>query len=99
MIFLRKSDIVALQHVLIDEFGGSHGLRDAGALESAVVAAENRHHYEQSDHAALAATYAFHLTQAHAFVDGNKRVVRARSISFSSSTTWTWRQPKTNSTT
>lgn len=74
MIFLRKSDVVVLHHVLIDEFGGSHGLRDEGALESAVVSAENRHHYEQADVVALAATYAFHLTKAHAFVDGNKRV-------------------------
>lgn len=74
MSFLRKSDILALHHRLIDEFGGAHGLRDEGALESALVAAENRHHYEQADLAALAATYAFHLAQAHAFLDGNKRV-------------------------
>jgi len=30
--------------------------------------------YEDADVIACAATYAFHLTQAHAFVDGNKRV-------------------------
>lgn len=58
---------------MIDEFGGAHGFLNEGAFESSLVAAENRHHYEQADHAALAATYAFHLTQAHAFVDGNKR--------------------------
>jgi death-on-curing protein len=74
VIFLRKSDIILLHHVLVDEFGGAHGLRDEGALESAVVSAENRHHYEQADLPALAATYVYHLTQAHAFVDGNKRV-------------------------
>ena len=30
--------------------------------------------YENADLAACAATYAFHLSKAHAFVDGNKRV-------------------------
>ena len=30
--------------------------------------------YETEDLAILGATYAFHLSQAHAFVDGNKRI-------------------------
>lgn len=67
---------------LIEEFGGSHGVRDEGALESALNAAENREHYERADVAACAATYSYHLTQAHAFVDGNKRVAAAVSEIF-----------------
>jgi len=43
-------------------------------LESALAAAENRYFYENVDLAACAATYAFHLSKAHAFIDGNKRV-------------------------
>lgn len=66
--------MVTLHHRLIDEFGGAPGFLNEGASESALVAAENRHYYEQADLATLAATYTFHLTQAHAFVDGNKRV-------------------------
>lgn len=58
----------------IDAFGGSHGLRDEGALESALIAAENRHFYAEADVIGCAAAYAYHLTQAHAFIDGNKRV-------------------------
>jgi death-on-curing protein len=38
------------------------------------LAAANRQHYEGADLATCAATYAFHLTQNHPFVDGNKRV-------------------------
>lgn len=49
-------------------------MRDAGALESALKAAENRLFYETNDLAILGATYAFHLSQAHAFDDGNKRI-------------------------
>jgi death-on-curing protein len=61
----------------IAEFGGSPGLRDPSALESALAAAEHRHFYDSSDLATCAATYAFHISQAHAFVDGNKRVAAA----------------------
>ena len=66
----------------IREFGGSGGIRDEGALESAIVAAEDRHWYEQADVIACAATYAYHLTMAHAFVDGNKRVAAAAARTF-----------------
>jgi death-on-curing protein len=67
---------------LIEEFGGGHGLRDEGALESALAAAENREFYEGADLATCAATYAYHLSQAHAFVDGNKRIAAAVSEIF-----------------
>jgi death-on-curing protein len=39
------------------------------------MAAENRYfYYEDADPIACAATYAFHPCQAHAFINGNKRV-------------------------
>lgn len=77
MLFLRKSEVVAIQVRLIDQFGGIQGLRDEGALEAALAAVENRVYYEQADLVTCAATYAFHLSQAHAFLDGNKRVAAA----------------------
>lgn len=74
-IFFPDSDEVLLIHAeIIKATGGSEGLRDAGGLESALKAAENRYNYETEDLAKLAATFAFHLLQAHAFVDGNKRI-------------------------
>lgn len=80
-LFPRKQEVLDIHARLIEEFGGSHGLRDEGVLESALAAAENRKHYENANLAACAATYAYHLTQAHAFVDGNKRVA-AQTASF-----------------
>jgi death-on-curing protein len=74
LIFLTKDEVIELHARAIDTFGGSHGLRDEGALESALVAAENRHFYAEADVLGCAAAYAYHLTQAHAFIDGNKRV-------------------------
>ena len=82
MIFLRKDEILAIHRRVIEEFGGSGGLRDEALLESALVAAENRRWYEQADVAVCAATYAYHLTQAHAFVDGNKRVAAVATEAF-----------------
>lgn len=55
-------------------FGGAAGLRDAGALESALGHPLNRWAYEQPALEELAAAYAFGLARNHPFVDGNKRV-------------------------
>jgi death-on-curing protein len=81
-LFPRKQEVLDLHARLIEEFSGSHGMRDEGALESALVAAENREYYENADLAICAATYAYHLTQAHAFIDGNKRIAAAVSEIF-----------------
>ncbi|MEO8435152.1 MAG: type II toxin-antitoxin system death-on-curing family toxin [Pyrinomonadaceae bacterium] len=74
MIFLHKGEVLALHARAIEEHGGSPEIRDEGALESALVAVQNRFHYEDADAIGCAAAYAYHLTKAHAFLDGNKRV-------------------------
>src|SRR6266571_2998740 len=82
MKFPDKLDVLAVHASLISETGGSVGLRDERVLESALVAAENRHNYEDADLVTCAATYAYHLTQAHAFIDGNKRAAAAITETF-----------------
>lgn len=82
MRFPNKLDVLTVHARLIAETGGSGGLRDDGLLESALAAAENRYHYGDADLITCAATYAYHLTQAHAFVDGNKRVAAAITETF-----------------
>jgi death on curing protein len=77
MLFPTIEEVLDLQGQSIEEFGGTHGLRDEAALESALMAAENRAYYENAALAICAATYAYHLTQAHAFIDGNKRIAAA----------------------
>ena len=74
MKFVDKISVLIIQRKLIERYGGIHGLRDDGGLESALNAAANRYNYETEELAKLAATYAYHLSQAHAFIDGNKRV-------------------------
>ncbi|BDA66245.1 death on curing protein [Calothrix sp. PCC 7716] len=82
MNFPDKSDVIAVHAQLIAVTGGSQGLRDEGALESALAAPLNRLYYEQASLIICAATYAFHLTQAHAFIDGNKRIAAAVTETF-----------------
>ena len=77
VIFPRRDEVLKYHAWLIDEFGGAHGLRDEGALESALVAAQNRYYYEQADPVICAATFAYHLSQAHACIDGNKQIAAA----------------------
>lgn len=82
MIFLDKELVLRIQFRLIEASGGAHGLRDENGLESALNAAENRFHYEEADVKICAATFAFHLCKAHAFVDGNKRIAAAVTETF-----------------
>ncbi len=57
------------------EHGGLSGIRDIGAVESAMARPRNLAAYgSKSDAAALAAAYAYGLARNHGFVDGNKRV-------------------------
>lgn len=82
MKFPRKEKVLEYQAWLIERFGGSPGLRDEGALESALAAAQNRFNYENANVITCAATYAYHLSQAHAFIDGNKRIAAAIAENF-----------------
>jgi death-on-curing protein len=74
MLFPRKDEVFEIHRKLLEQFGGLPGVRDEGLLDSALLAAANRQHYEAADLATLAATYAIHLTRNHPFVDGNKRI-------------------------
>ena len=82
MLFPTIEEVLDLHKQAIEEFGGAHGLRDEAAIESALMAAENRAYYENASLAMCAATYAYHLSQAHAFIDGNKRIAAAVSELF-----------------
>ena len=55
------------------EHGGPSGVRDSGALASALARPKNLASYGDPDAAALSAAYAFGIARNHAFVDGNKR--------------------------
>ena len=55
------------------EHGGLDGVRDRGAVESALARPRNLAAYGEPDAADLAAAYAYDLARNHGFADGNKR--------------------------
>ena len=65
--------VYAIHDRQISEHGGPTGVRDFGAVESALARARNLAAYGEPDAAALAAAYAFGLAQNRGFADGNKR--------------------------
>lgn len=73
--FIEKKVVIAIHQYLINEFGGSLGIRDEGLLESALAQPQATFggkllHPSIADQAAA---YLYHLAKNHAFVDGNKR--------------------------
>ncbi|MEJ6389689.1 type II toxin-antitoxin system death-on-curing family toxin [Gymnodinialimonas ulvae] len=57
----------------IARHGGAAGLRDSALLQAACARPINLAAYGDPDVHALAASYAFGIAKAHAFIDGNKR--------------------------
>ena len=65
----------AIHFDLLRSHGGMPGVRDEGALESALARGRQRLTYElASDLPELAAAYGWGLARNHPFNDGNKRV-------------------------
>lgn len=72
--WLLKPTILAVHDLMIARFGGAHGLRDEGLLDSALGRPVNLHQYKDcKDIPPLAASCAAGIIQNHLFIDGNKR--------------------------
>ncbi len=84
IIFLSVADVMSLHDDSIAHEGGMAGLRDHGLLESAVMMPQAAFdgQYLHIGIAAMAAAYLFHICQAHAFHDGNKRAAVVSAIAF-----------------
>ncbi len=82
--FLTLEDVLALHDEMIQRYGGTPGLRDAGLLEAALAmpqAGFSGQYFHEFPHE-MGAAYLFHLVRNHAFIDGNKRVALACAILF-----------------
>ena len=84
MRYLTLGEVVDLHRAVIEATGGAVGIRDLGALESAL--AQPRASFGGLDlHASLtdkAAALCFSLVNNHAFIDGNKRIGHAATDTF-----------------
>ena len=73
--WLNAKDVRHFHQALIEEFGGLHGIRDEGALESTLARPINLVAYEpETPIHELAASYGFGFVKNHVFNDGNKRI-------------------------
>ena len=72
--YVTTADALFFHKQLIERYGGAPGVRDAGALESALHRPQTGY-YDTLIHEAAALLES--LVQNHPFVDGNKRVAFA----------------------
>lgn len=75
--FVRADVLRNVQSRLIERYGGLPGVRDDGALESAIARPRNLFEYGQASSAELGAALAWALVRNHPFMDGNKRAAFA----------------------
>jgi death-on-curing protein len=80
--FLSVEQVEELHRRSLARYGGSTGLRDSGGLESAVFQPQQLYFYGQPDLYDIAAAYAFHIAEAQAYFDGNKRTAAAAALTF-----------------
>ena len=84
MRYLSLVEILELHEAIIANTGGARGIRDVGALESAVN--QPRLTFDQvdlyPDLVSKAAALCFSLVMNHPFIDGNKRIGHAAMETF-----------------
>lgn len=80
--FLDQDIVMDIHHESLARHGGLDGLRDEGAFLSALAAAQNTFFYAGGDLHDVAASYAYHLAESQAFLDGNKRTAVGAAMVF-----------------
>lgn len=75
-LYFSKDDILFIHSKLIDDFGGSDGIRDEGMLDSAINTPLQT--FDSTDlyptDTDKIARLSFGLVMDHPFIDGNKRI-------------------------
>lgn len=71
--WIDANAVNAIHDRQLSEHGGLDGVRDQGAIESALSSASNLSEHSTPDAADLAAAYCFGIVKNHGYADGNKR--------------------------
>jgi death-on-curing protein len=92
MRYLSAEQVLFLHARLIEETGGSHGVRDVGLLQSAVARPQATFDSQDlyPDTFSKAAALMFSLINNHPFVDGNKRTGTAAAVFFLRANGWSF---------
>ena len=81
-LFLSLETVYLLHRKSLQRHGGLDGVRDEGAIRSALAPAQNTWLYGEGDRFDIAAAYAFHIAESQAVLDGNKRTAVACALTF-----------------
>ena len=84
LLFLTLDETLQIQADMLSRYGGQAGVRDLDLVESAIIQPRmgfggQPFHKTPPE---IAATYLFHLTKNHGFLDGNKRTGAASAVVF-----------------
>ena len=82
--FLTVKQVISLHRQVVERYGGGSGLREPGLLDAAVampMATFGGKRLHRTVHQ-IAGAYLFHICQAHAFQDGNKRTAAIAALVF-----------------
>lgn len=77
--YITLSEVLAIHQDQVNRYGGSHGLRDPGALESALFRPQTGYYADLIEEAAALWES---MAQNHPFIDGNKRTAFAVTYTF-----------------
>jgi len=77
--YLTQVEVLAMHYDQIERYGGSHGVRDMGLLESALFRPQTGYYANLPEEAAALWES---LAQNHPFVDCNKRTAFAATYTF-----------------
>jgi death-on-curing protein len=82
--FLTLAEVIEIHNDQMQRYGGHAGIRDMNLLSSAVAMpyATFSGKFLHADIFEMAAAYAFHISQNHPFIDGNKRTALASALVF-----------------
>lgn len=73
-VWIETDFVEKIHDLIVEQIGGSLGIRDHNMLESALSKPQNQFFYsENPDIFDIAAAYAHGISRNHAFIDGNKR--------------------------
>jgi len=84
VLFLTLAEVIEIYNDQIQRYGGSVGVRDVNLLSSAIAMpyASFSGKFLHDDIYEMASAYAFHISQNHPFIDGNKRTALASALVF-----------------
>lgn len=82
--YITLDEVIAIHDSMIEEYGGSHGIRDLGLIQSAIARPQSSFGGEDLYPTIFdkAASLFHSLMFNHAFVDGNKRTTIASTARF-----------------